>query len=154
MRRDDFRYYGNLVATYKVTDKLTSITDAEYTYDDGFDTDFYGVAETVAYSINDKYTVALRLEAVRDSDGFYVAQFAANDDFTNIERGGIPVDPRTVGGGPNTYLEATVGVQIKPLKFLTVRPEVRFDYATQNNAFDDSSKQYSVTIGADAIIAF
>ena len=91
---------------------------------------------------------------MRDSDGFFVAQFAANDDFTNAERGGIPLDVRTVGGGPNTYLEATVGVQYKPLKFLTVRPEVRYDYATQNRAFDDSSKQYSITVGADAIIAF
>ena len=151
---NDFRYYGNMVATYKVTDKLTSITDAEYTYDAGFDTDFYGVAQTFAYALNDKYSFGFRAEAVRDSDGFYVAQFAANDDFTNVERGGIPLDRRTVGGGANTYLEATLGVQIKPLKYLTVRPEVRFDYATQNKAFDDSSKQYSVTIGADAIVSF
>lgn len=151
---NDVRAFADLVATYKVTDKLTSITEGDYVYDQGFNTDFYGVAETMGYAINDKFTVALRLEAVRDSDGFFVAQFAANDDFTNAERGGIPLDVRTVGGGPNTYLEATVGVQIKPLKFLTVRPEVRYDYATQNRAFDDSSKQYSITVGADAIIAF
>ncbi len=152
--RGDSREYGDLVVTYKVTDKLTSITEGVYTYDEGFDTDFYGGAETVAYALNDKYTLAARFEAVRDSDGFFVAQYAANDDFTNVERGGIPLDPRTVSGGPNTYLESTVGVQIKPLKFLTVRPEVRFDYATQGHPFDDSSKQYSVTVAADAIIAF
>ena len=151
---DDLRVYADVVATYKATDKLTSITEGVYTYDQGFNTDFYGGAETIAYAVNDKITAAARFECVRDTDGFYVAQFAANDDFTNVERGGIPLDRRTVGGGPNTYLESTLGVQVKPLKFLTVRPEVRFDYATQGHPFDDSSKQYSVTVAADAIIAF
>ena len=154
VEKDDLRIYTDLVATYKVTDKLTSITELVYTYDQGFDTDFYGGAETAGYTLSDKITLAVRLECVRDSDGFYVSQFGANDDFTNVERGVTPLDKRTVGGGPNTYLEATVGVQVKPLKFLTVRPEIRYDYATQNNAFDDSSKQWSFTVGADAIIAF
>ncbi|MBE7158017.1 MAG: outer membrane beta-barrel protein, partial [Rhodospirillales bacterium] len=129
-------------------------TEGVYTYDSGFDTDFYGVAETLAYAINDKVTVAVRGEVVRDSDGFYVAQFGAYDDFTNLERGGIPLDKRTVGGGPNTYVEATLGVQVKPIKYLTVRPEVRFDHSFQSDPFDDGSKQWSVTVGADAIIAF
>ncbi len=35
--RSDLRYYNDLVATYKVTDKLTSIAEGVYTYDDGFD---------------------------------------------------------------------------------------------------------------------
>lgn len=156
--RSDLRYYNDLVATYKVTDKLTSIAEGVYTYDDGFDASFYGGAETLAYTVNDVVTAAARFEVVRDSEGFYVAQFGQNDDFTNIERGGIPLDKRTVGGGPNTYLESTLGIQIKPpqVKFLTVRPEVRVDYATsaRSRPFDDSSKQWSVTVGADAIIAF
>ena len=158
VHRSNLRYYGDIVATYKVTDKLTSITEGVYTYDDGFDASFYGGAETLAFAANDMITASARFEAVRDSEGFYVAQFGQNDDFTNIERGGIPLDKRTVGGGPNTYLDATLGVQIKPpqVKFLTFRPEVRVDYATSagSRPFDDSSKQWSVTIGADAIIAF
>ena len=154
VKRSDLRYYGDLLVTYKFNDKLTSITEGVYTYDSGFDTDFYGAATTLAYTLNDKVTVAVRGEVVRDSDGFYVAQFGAFDDFTNLERGGIPLDKRTVGGGPNTYVEATVGVQIKPIKYLTVRPEVRFDHSFQSGPFDDGSKQWSVTVGADAIIAF
>ena len=156
-RRNDFRFYNTAVITYKPTDKLTSITELCYTYDDGFDASFFGGAETLAYAINDKVSAAIRLEAVRDSEGFFVAQFAANDDFTNLERGGIQLDRRTVGGGENTYLEATLGVQIKPLKYLTIRPEVRGDYATNNDfggPFDDSSKQWSFTVGTDVIIAF
>ncbi len=156
VHRDDFRYYADLVATYKFTDKLTSITEGVYTYDDGFDASFYGGAETVAYAFNDKLTFSARAEAVRDSEGFYVAQFGAFDDFTNLERGGVPLDKSTHGGGPNTYLEATIGLQYKPLKYLTIRPEVRVDYSTSAHTrpYDDVSKQYSVTVGADAIIAF
>lgn len=154
VHRGDFRYYADVVATYKATDKLTSATEGVYTYDDGFDASFYGASETLSYAINDKFTLAARFEAVRDSEGFYVAQFGAYDDFTNLERGVAPLDRRTVGGGPNTYLAATFGAQIKPLKFLTVRPEIRVDHATEHRPFDDSSKDYSVTVGADAIIAF
>lgn len=156
VHRQDWRYYGDVVATFKITDKLTSITEGVYTYDDGFDASFYGGAETLAYAINDKVTAAVRLEAVRDSEGFYVAQFGKYDDFTNLERGVSPLDVRTVGGGPNTYLDATVGVQVKPIKYLTIRPEVRFDYSTSShsNPYDDSSKQYSVTVGADVILSF
>ncbi len=158
VHRSDLRYYNDLVATYKVTDKLTSITEGVYTYDDGFDASFYGGSETLGYTVNDIVTASARFEAVRDSEGFYVAQFGAYDDFTNLERGVAPLDKRTVGGGPNTYLDATFGVQIKPpqVKFLTIRPEVRADYATSAHSrpFDDSSKQWSVTVGADAIIAF
>jgi hypothetical protein len=156
VHRDNFRYYGDVVATYKCTDKLTSTAEGVYTYDDGFDASFYGGADTLSYAVNDKWTVSARFEAVRDSEGFYVTQFGAYDDFTNVERGVTPLDPRTVGGGPNTYLDSTFGVEIKPLKFLTVRPEVRVDYSTSAHSrpFDDSSKQWSVTIGGDAIIAF
>ncbi len=156
VHRDDFRYYNTGVITYKPTDKLTAITELCYTYDDGFDASFYGGAETVAYAVNDKLTAAVRLEAVRDSEGFYVAQFGRNDDFTNLERGVFPLDNRTVGGGPNTYLEATLGVQVKPTKYLTIRPEVRGDYATSShsNPYDDSSKQWSFTVGTDVIISF
>ena len=156
VHRSDLRYYSDLVVTYKATDKLTSITEGVYTYDDGFDTSFYGGSETLAYAINDKFTAAARFEAVRDSSGFYVAQFGANDDFTNLERGVTPLDKDTFGGGPNGYLDATFGVQIKPKSFLTVRPEVRVDYSTSAHSrpYDDATKQWSVTIGADAIIAF
>lgn len=156
VHRSDFRYYGDVVATYKFNDKLTSITEGVYTYDDGFDASFYGGAETLSYALNDKFTVAARFEAVRDSEGFYVAQFGKFDDFTNLERGVARLDKDTYGGGANTYLEATVGVQIKPLKYLTVRPEVRVDYSTSagSRPYDDQTKQYSVTVGADAIISF
>ena len=152
--KGDSRIYLDGVATYKATDKLTSISEGVYTYDQGYNTDFFGGAETLAYALTDKITLAFRGECVHDSDGFFVAQFGANDDFTNAERGGIPLDKSTFGGGRNTYFEGTLGVQVKPIKFLTLRPEVRYDYATKGRAFDDQDHKYQVTIAADAIIAF
>lgn len=151
---EDVRVFLDGVATYKATDKLTSISELNYVYDQGFNTDFFGGSETIAYAINDKLTVSFRGECVHDSDGFYVAQFGAFDDFTNAERGGIPLDKSTVFGVRNTYFEGTLGVQVKPVKFLTIRPEVRYDYATKRRAFDDGDHKYSVTFAADAIISF
>ncbi len=150
----DLRYYNDVVINWKITDKLTSITEGAYTYDEGYNTDCYGFSQTLAFALNDKVTIGVRGEVFRDSDGFYVAQFARYDDFTNIERGVPSGDPRTIGGGTNTYLAATLGVSVKPIKNLTVRPEVRFDYATQNRAFDDSSRRYQFTAALDAIVTF
>lgn len=152
--RDDIRYYNTVVATYKPTDKLTLVTEGVYTYDEGFDASFFGGTETVAFALNEKVTLAARFEAVHDDRGFYVLQFGKNDDYGNILRGIGPLDSRTVGAGRNTYLDVTLGAQIKPIDHLTIRPEVRFDYATENNAYDDSSKQYSITFGLDALIQF
>ena len=72
----DLRYFNDVAITWKITDKLTSITDINYTRDGGADADAYGVAQYLTYAINDTVTAAIRGEIWRDDKGFYVAQFA------------------------------------------------------------------------------
>ncbi len=62
----DLRYLNTITTTWKITDKMTSITDLNYTHDDAADADAYGVAQYLTYAINDKITFKVRGETRRD----------------------------------------------------------------------------------------
>jgi hypothetical protein len=156
----DLRYLNTITTTWKITDKLTSITDMNYTHDDGADASAYGVAQYFTYVINEKITAKIRGEIWRDAQGFYAAQFAdAQDPMRGLE--GVPtIDPRTVGGGRTTYGALTIGLDIKPpvpkpLSSLTIRPELRVDHSFSNTRpFNDSSDDTIFTAAIDVIVGF
>ena len=103
----------------------------------------------------------MRGEFWRDEDGFFVAQFASNNDFIHFARGDETVfDPRTVGGGRTTYGALTVGLTFKPavpkpLTGLLIRPELRYDRALNSNRpFNDSSDRDMLSAGVDVVFSF
>lgn len=156
----DLRYLNDVTITWKITDKLTSITDINYARDGGVDADAYGVAQYLTYAISDKITAKIRGEMWRDDKGFFVAQFADPDDPIRALGGESTVDPRTVGGGRTTYGALTVGLDIKPpvpkpLTGLTIRPELRIDHSfSDTQPFNDSSDDTMFTAAIDVIIGF
>lgn len=156
----DFRYLNALTTTWKITDKLTSITDTNYAHDEAADADAYGAAQYFTCAINDKITAKIRGEIWRDDKGFYVASFADNHDPMRSLGGQPVIDPRTVGGGRTTYGALTAGLDIKPavpkpLTGLTIRPEVRVDHSfSDTRPFNDSSDKTMFTAAVDAIFAF
>jgi Putative beta-barrel porin-2, OmpL-like. bbp2 len=156
----NLRYLSDVTITWKITDKLTSITDINYVRDDGADADGYGVAQYLTYAINDRLTAKIRGEIWRDDQGFYVAQFADPGDPIRALDGEPTIDPRTVGGGRTTYGALTIGLDIKPpvpkpLTGLTIRPELRVDHSfSDTRPFNDSSDDTMFTAAIDAIITF
>lgn len=156
----DLRYFNDVAITWKITDKLTSITDINYTRDGGADADAYGVAQVLTYPINDTLTAAVRGEIWRDDKGFYVAQFANPGDAMRALAGESTIDPRTIGGARTTYGALTIGLNIKlpvpkPFTSLTIRPELRVDHAFDNtHPFNDSSDNTMFTAALDAILTF
>jgi hypothetical protein len=159
----DWRYLNDITITYKINDKLTSITDLNYIRDEGSpgNADGGGFAQYFTYALNDWCTLGIREEIWRDDEGFFVAQFAANDDFVNIERGTLQnLDPRTVGGGRTTYNELTIGATFKvplhkPLVSLSFRPEIRWDTSLSGtHPFNDSQDKNQFTFGVDGILEF
>ena len=158
---DDLRYLNAITTTWKISDKLTSISDLNYIYDEAADAVGYGVAQYFIYALNDIFSIGLRGEIWRDADGFYVASFAENDYALDALRGGaVTFDPRTVGGGRTTYGAVTFGVNIKPpvpkpVASLVIRPELRFDRALNGTRpFNDSSDRNQFTAGFDVIFSF
>ena len=156
-----YRYLSDITTTWKVTDKVTSITDLNYVYDESAGARGYGIAQYLAYAVNDCCTIGIRGEVWRDEDGFYVAQFASNNDFIHFTRGDDTVfDSRTVGGGRTTYGAVTAGLTIKPLvpkplSGLMIRPELRYDRSlSSSRPFNDSSDRDMLTAGVDVVVTF
>jgi hypothetical protein len=156
----DLRYLNCITVTWKITDKLTSITDLNYAHDEAADADAYGIAQYFTYSINDWLSVGLRGEVFSDQQGFYVVSFADPHDPIRALDGQPTIDPRTVGGGDTTYGALTVGVNIKPpmpkpIAGLTIRPELRYDRSLNDtHPFNDSSDRDQFTAGIDFIFSF
>jgi hypothetical protein len=156
----DLRYLNTITTTWKITGKLTSITDLNYTHDDGADASAYGVAQYLSYAFNEKIAAKIRGELWRDDKGFYVAQFAdPRDPFRGLA--GEPItDPRTVGGGRTTYGALTIGLDLKPpvpkpLTGLVIRPELRVDHSfSDTRPFNDSGDDTMFTAALDVIVTF
>lgn len=154
------RYLNDITITWKIRDKLTSITDMNYARDDLANADGFGVAQYFTYAITDKVTAKIRGEIWRDDKGFFVAQFADPHDPVRALDGEATIDPRTIGGGRTTYGALTVGLDIKPavpkpLTGLTIRPELRVDHSLNGTrSFNDSKDQTLFTAAVDAIITF
>jgi hypothetical protein len=164
----DWRYLNDITTTWKITKNFTSVTDLNLIYDTiGGGKWGGGGAQYFTYAVNDWLQLGLRGEIFRDSQGFYVAQFRANNDFVHFERADnlfrpeFPTDPSNLGGGETTYLEVTGGVTFKPalpkpIAGVLIRPEVRYDRALTDRfkPFNQNTKQDQWTFGVDLVLEF
>jgi hypothetical protein len=159
----DYRYLSDITTTWKVNKCFTSITDMNLIYDSTDNGKWGGgVAQYFTYTINDWLQVGFRGEIWRDAEGFYVAQFRANNDFLHIALQGraVPFDPSNLGGGRTTYLEVTGGVTVKPplpkpFAGLLIRPEVRYDASLNDTSpFNQNTSSHQWTLGVDAVLEF
>jgi hypothetical protein len=150
----DCRYIGDVVVTLKPLEKLSLISDLNYGKDDGFDAEWYGIAQCATYDVCDWLKAGIRGEVFRDDDGFAVVQYHQNDDFLDIQRG-RPTRPQTVGGGDTTYYGLTAGVTITPCSSVMFRPEVRWDWSDGDvDPFDNFHKSQMFTVAMDMILKF
>jgi hypothetical protein len=154
----DLRYLNDITITWKVNDKLTLITDLNYIRDDGFDVSGYGVAQYVAYTVNDQLKIVARGEIWRDNEGFFVAAFPGNLDFVRFAHGN-PI-ATAISGGATTYGALTFGLNIKPpvpkeIEGLVIRPEIRYDASLNGSTpFAAGTKSSQFTFGGDIIVPF
>lgn len=101
--------------------------------------EWYGVLGYLAMDINPRWTVGLRLEWFRDDDGIRVgapARYPSND--------GIAAN----------YYAGTVGANWRPLPWLTVRPNVRYDVSGSRLAFDNGFSDRQLLISSDIVLSF
>jgi hypothetical protein len=160
---DYYRYLNDIVITWKVNSKLTSVTELNYIKDDLYDAKGGGVAEYLTYPLSSIITAGLRVEVWRDDQGFYVGGFPRTLDYIRAEEGEWN---HSYFPGPMTYGAITVGLNIKPAKLpkridgLTIRPEVRYDTdLSTGETFDAThcnvpTKKDQVTIGLDVVVPF
>lgn len=156
---DDFmREIGDLVVTYKATDKLTLTTEVGYVNDAYLKAEAWGIAPYASYTVNDNITLNLRGEIFDDEKGAFVAAYPGNEDFANALAG----NPVTlIGAPPTTYGALTFGATIKPnlpWKFLStaeIRPEIRYDTSLNGTKpYNGGKDTGQLTLASDLIIGF
>jgi Putative beta-barrel porin-2, OmpL-like. bbp2 len=170
------RYFGDAVLTWKISPKLTSITELNIIHDDqtlGVPGHLYsptagGAATYLVYNWSDMVALVGRAEVFRDAQGFFVGAFpGSNTDFVDCEWG----KPSCVAFGTGvatTYGELTIGLNIKPtvphiFSGFVIRPEFRVDQVLAGpNAFavDATPAGYVAksrtqeTLAIDAVLPF
>lgn len=99
---------------------------------------WYGITNFLTYDVNDELAAGLRAEWFRDDDGVRVTQ--------NVRGGPL--------NGASSYYGMTAGLNWKPLGWVVVRPEVRYDWADKARAFDAGNKGDQFTFSTDVIVKF
>jgi hypothetical protein len=144
-----YRTAVDFVGSHRVTDKLTVLFDLVYgiqaSPQGGLlpgvtagqdDADWYGAAGYAVYRIDDRFSLAGRLEWFRDDEGF-----------------------ASVTAVPQDLFEATLGLTITPMpgddigRNLKIRPEIRYDWSTED-FFDGLTSDNQFTAAVDVIFNF
>ena len=164
-----YRYFNDILITYKATPELTLTTEFNWVRDDfgatGFSTgkpsaaNAFGIAQYASYTLSDTLTLNGRAEIYRDDNNFFVAGFGANNGFSQLQKGfGTPL---TTALRATTYGAVTLGVTFKPadmpapISGLLIRPEVRYDHDLGGNkAFNGNKDNGSFTIASDVVLTF
>jgi hypothetical protein len=161
----------SIVLKHNITDKMHLMLQ----HDHGFankvalstirDAQWYGVNTHLTYDVKDNLSVGLRGEWFRDQDGFRVCSPGRIAAATNDESG-IPVSTAASGNAlstcqPATYYAITAGLNWKPVTWLNVRPNVRYDWNTGRNPdgsayspFDNGGRQDQFLFSTDATVSF
>lgn len=162
-----YRYLNDIVVTYKLSEKLSFVTELNWIRDDALGTtnsgipkpaNAFGVAQYVSYALTGTLTLNGRAEVFRDDNGVFVLAFPANNDFVNWE---LQL-PNTVRGAPypTTYGEITLGVTYKPdvpapITGLLLRPEVRYDRSlADTHPYNRGYDNGSFTVASDIVLTF
>lgn len=90
---------------------------------------WYGIEQDLMYDVTDKLTAGLRAEWFKDQNGLKIM----------------------MDGVPATYYSVTAGLFWKPLKWLTLRPELRYD-VTNNPVFNDVTDSQQFTFATSFVV--
>ena len=102
------------------------------------DAEWYGVNSHFYYDIKDDLVAGIRAEWFRDQNGARVCYPART----------------TCPGVAGTYYEVTAGVTWKPKTWLSLRPNVRYDWAEGVDPFDAGNKGEQWLFSTDMTVTF
>lgn len=165
----------SLVGKHNVTDKLHLILQHDHGWANSVITgnglaapnngsplqnaDWYGVNGYIVYDVTDKLGAGIRAEWFRDNNGFRVAGPGRCAAAANATSDGTPYNYACGGSyssypfAGSSYEEVTLGMTYKALKWLTLRPNIRWDHA-DIKAFAGGNQNEQVMITGDAVVLF
>jgi len=131
------RTVSSLVISHSFTDKLQYVLQHDFGFQEqaaatGQDAFWYGINQYLIYDITDSISAGLRGEWFRDANG-----------------------TRVIADNPGHYFALTAGVNWKPKGWLTLRPEVRYDWGDAKiNPYINQSKDHQLQFAMDMVIEF
>jgi hypothetical protein len=138
----------SVVLKHNITDKMHLMLQHDHGFADGIktlysgagveDAEWYGVNSHLSYDVLDNLVAGIRAEWFRDQNGARV---------------GYPART-TYPGIASSYYAVTAGVTWKPVKWLNVRPNVRYDWADGSKPFDAGTNDDQFLFSTDMNIAF
>jgi hypothetical protein len=136
----------SVVLKQDIDDKTHWVLQHDHGYADGVltgngieDAEWYGINTHLYYDVSDTLTAGVRGEWFRDQNGFRVftpGRVAAATDGSGNSFAAAGNFGST--SAPSSYYAVTAGINWKPLKWLNLRPNVRYDWADGARPFGDS----------------
>lgn len=168
---DDSWAIYSLVGKHNITDKLHYVIQHDHGFADNVLTahsaisggktenaQWYGINQYLFYDIKDNLTAGLRAEWWRDDNGFRVAGPARCGASTNLNGsyacGAGDFAPYLGQAQGSSYYAITAGLSYKPLKWLNLRPNIRYDWTDKVKAFDAGQRRDQVLFTADVVVSF
>ena len=138
----------SVVLNYNITDRLNYVLQHDNFWQDAGATEdnWYGLNQYLFYTVNDCWRVGGRFEWFRDADGARLGNLPLRE----AAFGGPTGNAGAVG---SNYYQATFGLNWIPTSNITVRPEVRWDWADVA-VYDDFTETSQFTAAFDVILLF
>ena len=137
----------SIVLKHNITDKTHLMLQHDHGYANGVlvapgfnkDAQWYGVNMHLTYDVKDNLTAGIRTEWFRDQDGFRVfspgrVAAATNGTNSSYALGGQTNNSTGTLGYGASYYGITAGLNWKPVKWLNIRPNVRYDWVEGKQA--------------------
>lgn len=117
---------------------------------------YSGVNGNVFYTINKKATWGLRVEHFNDPDGVFLAPLNYSGFYPSTVAGPMPASVKTA------LNDITFGINYNPVKFVRLRPEIRYDWQSGNHGvpifgagnLDGKMSQTQIMASMDAVFYF
>lgn len=135
--RGTFRTAYSLVLSHQLTDRLTYVLQHDYGYDPRATIatrtgNWYGINQYLLYRINPCWSAGGRFEWFHDKNGYRTGLLDGAE-----------------------FYEITLGLNWTPRERLTVRPELRWDWATSDvHRYADGRRDHQILFAVDAIVTF
>lgn len=161
----------SIVAKHDFTENLHYVFQHDHGFADNVitakgsldDAEWYGINQYLMYDIQDNLSAGVRAEWWRDRDGFRVAGPARCGASFNIDNPNtIPPTGHQYACGPNNfvypfagsdYYALTLGLTYKPVPWILLRPNLRFDHA-DIPAFSAGNRRNQLLITGDLVVTF
>ena len=136
----------SIVLKHNITDKTHLVLQHDHGFANGVigangavqNAQWYGINSHLTYDLKDNLSIGMRAEWFDDANGFRVGSPGRVSAATNYTSNGTPVSyassNQLASYAAANYYQVTLGANWKPVTWLNLRPNIRYDHVSGTNA--------------------